>query len=165
MKYYSEILKEVFDTEKECQEAEAQYLEGYEDNPDCDCAEQCGGCRESKDCKKSDENKTPSKKDLADRVQKCEEKVNEARALYSVAQEKVKELSKKYLEDIDDILNPAKKAVKDAEQEKYKALKEFNDAYGVYRVSYSGKKAAEEFDRAIKEFNNTNRFFNDFFWL
>jgi hypothetical protein len=165
MKYYSEMLKEVFDTEKECQEAEALYLEGYEDDPDCDCVKPCDECEESKGCKKSDEVKTPSKKDLADKVQKCEEKVTEARALYSVALEKAKEISKKYHEDIDNLLNPAKKAVQDAEQNKYKALKEFNDAYGVYRVSYSDKKAAEEFDRAIKEFNSTNRWFNEFFWL
>ena len=162
MRYYSDILDQVFETEELCRQAEEEYIKAM------DPPEEDGGTDECTDCstKSSVDRKdsvTPTKKDLADRVQECEEKLKEAYELHSVAEQKANEISKRYLEELDKIMSPANKSVKDAEAAKYKAIRDFNDAYGVYRASYTGAKAAEEFKRAIKQFEATRKWVDNFF--
>lgn len=167
MRYYSDILDEFFETEEQCKKAESECIEDMVPPEDEESLDECCVCEKSIPCNecKVEEKKetTPTKKDLADRVQECEEKVKEAYELYSVAEKKANELSKQYLEEVDKIMSPAKKAVKDAEAEKYKAIKDFNDAYGVYRVSYTGARAAEEFNRALRKFEDTHKWVDSIF--
>ena len=167
MKYYSDILDEFFETEEQCKKAESECLENMVPPEDEESCDECCVCEKSipcDECKVEEKKETaPTKKDLADRVQKCEEKVKEAYALYSVAEKKVNELSKQYLEEVGKILSPAEKAVKDAEAEKCQAIKDFNDSYGVYRVSYTGARAAEEFNRAWRKFEDAHKWVNGFF--
>ena len=168
MKYYSERLDEVFDTEEELRLAEATLPEAQGK-----CDGDCDNCKDP--CYSSDEDdlpadsikkeSLPTKKELADAVQKCDSDLKEAYNLYSVAEKKVEELSKKYLEEVDAILKPAKRAVRSAEEKKFEAVKRFNDIYGVYRVSYTGEKAAEEFNRAIDRFYSRRGWFDDLFRL
>ena len=67
-----------------------------------------------------------------------------------VANQRVKTLSKEYLKQVDSILEPAKKKVKDAQQKKYEAIKAFNEKFGPFRTIYTGQKAIDEFSRINK---------------
>ena len=168
MRYYSDMLNEFYETEEQCKEAESdaiKNLEAPEESPCDDCTEgKCSECNKIETPEaEQQEKKDLTKKDLADKVQRCEEKLKEAYELYSVAEQKASDLSKKYLKEIDEILSPAKKAVKDAEAAKYQAIKDFNDSYGVYRVSYTGARAAEELKRSLKQFEDTRKWVDSFF--
>ena len=101
MKFYSEKLDKLFDTPEELQAAET-----------------------SKKKKKAvneqpvvDESATvPTRKELASAVEAADERVKQAYADYETAKGKAEELSKKYLEEINALLDPAQKAVKEAER-------------------------------------------------
>ena len=60
-------------------------------------------------------------------------------------------------------MEPAKKAVSDAEKAKYKAIKEFNDSYGAYQVTYTGARAAEEMLKTLRELDRAGSLFDTLF--
>ena len=151
MKFYSEKLDKLFDTPEELQAAET-----------------------SKKKKKAvneqpvvDESATmPTRKELASAVEAADERVKQAYADYETAKGKAEELSKKYLEEINALLDPAQKAVKEAERLRYEAIRNFNDSYGAYQVTYTGAKAADEMMKAISNINSrANKMFRDMFWI
>lgn len=151
MKFYSEKLDKLFDTPEELQAAET-----------------------SKKKKKAvneqpvvDESATvPTRKELASAVEAADERVKQAYADYETAKGKAEELSKKYLEEINALLDPAQKAVKEAERLRYEAIRNFNDSYGAYQVTYTGAKAADEMMKAISNINSrANKVFRDMFWI
>lgn len=151
MKFYSEKLDKLFDTPEELQAAET-----------------------SKKKKKVvaeqsivDETATvPTRKELATAVEAAEERVKQAYADYETARGKAEELSKKYLEEINAILDPAQKSVKEAERLRYEAIRNFNDSYGAYQVTYTGAKAADEMMKAINNINSrASKLFRDMFWI
>ena len=108
----------------------------------------------------------PSKKQLAANVDAAEEKLKAAYAEYDVAKKQIEELSKTYLESVDAILTPAKEAVKKAEQERYAAVRKFNESFGAYQVTLTGDRAAKEMMRALNELNSIQRkVFNNSFWF
>ena len=152
MKYYSEILNKFFDSEKQLFDEEAKL-----------------NAADSKNEKKflktdADVKKAPTRKQLASEVEKSESLLAQARADYDVAKKKVEDLSKKFLKEVDDILNPAEEAVKKAETARYEAIKKFNESFGAYQVTYTGDRAAKEMSRAIDQLNDIQkRFWNDWF--
>lgn len=150
MKYYSEELDQFFDSEKDLRKAEEECLNENSGEYDDEC--------DLKDSviKELDEklSNTKSKKELADDVEKSDEALKEARELYDIAEQQVQELSKEYLAKVDDIMKEAKDRLKKAETDRYNAIKAFNDSYGVYRVTYTGTKAAEDLKRTLKEMCN-----------
>ena len=150
MKYYSEKLDKVFDTAEELLDAEKSTKKKTKK-----------GITEEVVTTKEPE--VPTKKQLAAEVEQADEAVKAAYADYETAKAKAEDLYKEYLAAIDALLEPAKKAVKDAEQKRYEAIRKFNDVYGAYQVTYTGARAAEELVKAINSFNSkTNRFFRDF---
>ena len=134
MKFYSEKLNDIFDTPEALEEAEAA-LESKK--------------VEENDSTSEEKQETLTKKQLAHNVEEAESKLKLAYTEYDIAKKQVEDLSKKYLKAVDDILNPAKEAVKLAEQERYNAIKKFNEAYGGYSVTYTGDRAAQEMLRAL----------------
>lgn len=148
MKYYSEKLDKVFDTAEELRSAEAEAAP-------CELADVDDEVETKSESKEIA--KTPTKKQLAANVDDAETKLKEAYADYDVAKQKVSELSKKYLEEMNAILNPAKNAVKKAEQARYEAIRKFNEAYGAYQVTYTGDRAAQEMLRAMEEINSIHK--------
>lgn len=154
MKYYSEKLRKLFDSEDALKEAESKKIKkkqsaNMEDVPVEDTATE-----------------TPSRKALATEVEAADEKVREAYSNYELAKCKVEELSKKYLEEVNAILEPAEQAVKDAETARYSAISRFNDAYGAYQVTYTGSRAAEEMLKALNGMNSrANNLFKELFWF
>lgn len=165
MKYYSEKLNEVFDTpealeaaenavKKSCKHKSCTKTDVNNLNNKCDC----------KDASKNVEG--PTKKQLAANVDEAEEKLKAAYAEYEVAKKQIEELSKTYLESVEAILTPAKEAVKKAEQERYAAIRKFNESFGAYQVTLTGDRAAKEMMRAINEMNSMQRkVFNNAFWF
>ncbi len=158
MKYFSEKLNEVFDTPEALEEAEMSYDKARltEHNKDVNNVL----------ATKKTEIKVPSKKQLAADVEDAEAKLKEARADYDVATQKVEELSRKYLEEVDAILTPVKEAVTAAEQRRYEAIRKFNEAYGAYQVTLTGDRAAQEMLRTINELNKIPKdIFRNPFWF
>lgn len=165
MKYYSEKLNEVFDTpealeaaenaiKKSCKHRSCTKTDVNNLNDKCDC----------KDASKNVEG--PTKKQLAANVDAAEENLKAAYAEYEVAKKQIEELSKTYLESVEAILTPAKEAVKKAEQERYAAIRKFNESFGAYQVTLTGDRAAKEMMRAINEMNSMQRkVFNNAFWF
>ena len=151
MKFYSEKLDKLFDTPEELQAAETPKKKKKV------VAEQSI----------VDETATvPTRKELATAVEAAEERVKQAYADYETARGKAEELSKKYLEEINAILDPAQKSVKEAERLRYEAIRNFNDSYGAYQVTYTGAKAADEMMKAINNINSrANKIFRDMFWI
>ena len=158
MKFYSELLDRLFDSEEALKEEESKM------NPPKKSKKHEPASNVHKDVVKEQE--VPTKKQLADAVEAADTAVKEAYAEYETAKVRVEELSKKYLAEVNAILDPAEKAVKDAEQKRYEAIKKFNDSYGAYQVTYTGSRAADEFIKAVSNMNfKNNSILKDLFWF
>ena len=146
MKYYSEKLNKTFDTEADCLAAEKKHEE------------------ELAAKKKQEEQALATKKELAKEIESAEEKVNLAYKDYDAAVEAVKKLREEFNKKAEEILNPAKEAISKAQEDRYKAIRAFNERYGVYTTTLSGDKAAKELDRithwidSVFPFNDIFRF-------
>lgn len=161
MKYYSEKLDRVFDS--------VEALEAEESKVECTC-NKVDDNFDDKDLKNyagvKENNKIPSKKELAANVDAADVAVKEAYAEYEVAKKQIEELSKTYLESVEAILTPAKEGVKKAEQARYDAIRKFNAYYGAYQTVLTGDRAAKEMLRAINEINSMQRkIFNNAYWF
>lgn len=139
MKFYSEVTKELYDTPEQLAAAELKFNN------------QNVAKRMVKPAKNEKNPEVPSKKQLATEVELADQKVSEAKANMELARQKAQELSKKYLEEIDAILEPAKKELTNAQKARYDAIQRFNDAYGPYSTTYTGARAADEFARAVAD--------------
>lgn len=139
MKFYSEVTKELYDTPEQLAAAELKFNT------------QNVAKRMVKSTKNEKTPEVPSKKQLATEVEIADQKVSEAKANMELARQKAQELSKKYLEEIDAILEPAKKELTNAQKARYDAIQRFNDAYGPYSTTYTGARAADEFARAVAD--------------
>ena len=140
MKYYSEVLDYKFDTEEELVKAEEEYE----------------ALQKSRKEKANEEKALISKekkasaaviKEAEDNVLAAQEKFNEAK---KEAQKIIEEARKK----AEDIVRTSSKELSAAQEKRYKALKEFNNKFGPYTVSYTGEKAYNEFKKAIDYFND-----------
>ncbi len=161
MKFYSEKLNQMFDSPEALLEAEESTKTSCKKKSFTRTVDK--NVNEKSSCKNVE---GPSKKQLAANVDAAEEKLKAAYAEYEVAKKQIEELSKTYLESVEVILTPAKEAVKKAEQERYAAIRQFNDSFGAYQVTLTGDRAAKEMMRAINEMNSVQRkVFNNAFWF
>lgn len=138
MKYFSEKLNKAFDTEQLCLDAEAQYE------------------KEQAEQKKKEELAIATKKEMANAIEKADQEIDMAYDSYNKAVKQVEELKKEYDKKAEEILKPAREAIKDAQKKRFNALKEFNQKYGTYTKTYTG-------DKALKEFNRLDSLFDVFF--
>lgn len=137
MKIYSEITKNLYDTEKECLEAEKEF-------------------------KREKDTAELSKKAAAKAIEDAQTKLDEANALYDAAKEKAAKMLEESNKEITKLLNDAESVVKKAEDEKLNAVLEFNKKYGTYKTTLTGEKAAEAYKRSLDRFNRTLSNFLDF---
>lgn len=142
MKFYSEVTKQLYDTQDQLVEAELKF---NNQNVNKRMA------KAEKLVKNEEAPKLPTKKQLAAEVEAAEQKVSEAKANMELAKQRAQELSKKYLEEIDAIMEPAKQQLKDAQKARYDAIQRFNEAYGAYTTTYTGARAADEFAHAVAD--------------
>lgn len=142
MSDFKELNGKVFNSINECKDAENAVLKD----------------REALAEKERDKSKL--KKKLSGEVDKAEENLKKAYADYESAKAEAQKILEESNKQMLDILNPAKKAVEEAEKAKTQAIKNFNRECGPYQKIYTGEAAQAEFDRFTKQFNNL---FVDFF--
>ena len=144
MKYYSEILDDFFDTEKELIDAEA--------------------------AQKAQDLVTETEEEfLKQEIEKAELAIKEAYDTVDAAKKQVKELQKKYDEEIeainlkynelvDDIMNPANDQLMKALSAKDDLMLEYNKKYGPYIRVYQDK---ESLDKILGTHSIFNKFLKE----
>lgn len=152
MKYYSEILKKNFDSEEDCLKAERNYQSEQKK-----IEEKLQKALQEKKAK--DEELALSKKELATKIEEASAKVEEANNVYDAAKEKATAILNKAKEEAAGILDVAKNKVREAEKARYEALSAFNKKFGPYTTTLTGEKAAKEYSKAVRRFNDV---FSDF---
>lgn len=140
MKYYSEILDKMFDTDTALKHAEEEKrLQEYNKKLQAE--------REQKNAVSKD------KKAMADAIEKADKELAAAyKDLKDVRAEAAK-IKKEADLKIVELYKPAKEKVAQAERNRIKAIKDFNAKYGVYSIALTGDKAEEEFERIFNMFN------------
>lgn len=136
MKFYSEELKQLFDTEEQC-------------------------LAEEEKARVAAEEKKVTKAKLAKAIEDAEKDLDEAYAGLEEAKTKVAELQKEYDEKVAAIMNPARDLIKECTKSRADAIKAFNDNFGVYTTTYTGNKALNEF---AKLDTMMNQFWKKFYW-
>lgn len=129
MKYYSEDLKKLYDSEEELVSAE-------------------------KEAQEKKELAEVSRKEMAKKVDMANTRIELAYENYEEAKKQVNEIVEEAKKKINEIIEPAKKEIKDAENERLEAIRDFNSKYGVYTETYTGDKAVEQYNRTINHFNS-----------
>lgn len=143
---YKELEGQVFDNVKQCAAAEKRVEEQRKAVAD----------------KERDASKL--RKSLAAEIDVAEKNLSQAYAEYDKAKEAVDALVKKFHEERDAIMNPAKKAVMEAESHRKTAILNYTRQCGPYQKTYTGDKAEQEFIRMSKNFDAmVNDFWKDFF--
>lgn len=136
MKFYSEQLKQFFDTEEQC-------------------------LAEEEKARNAAEEKKITKAKLAKAVDDAEKDLDEAYTGLEEAKKQVAELQKEYDAKVDAIMNPAIDRIKECVAARAAAIKNFNDNFGVYTTTYTGNKALNELAKMDKIFDNI---FSRFYW-
>lgn len=136
MKFYSDELKQFFDTEEACLAAE-------------ETARQ-----EAKE-------KNVTKAKLAKDIEEADKAIDEAYAELDKANEAVQELRKEYDAKVDAIMNPARENLQKCLTNRRDAIRAFNDKFGVYTTTYRGSDAVDEW---IKTTNLIDTVFNRFWY-
>ena len=138
MKYYSEILNKTFNTDVECLEAEKAYEDAKAK------AAEVKAASEAKASKR--------KKELANAVEKATEELETAELNLEAAKEQVKILLEESNKKMVDILNPAKEAVRKANQAKYVAISNFNKEFGAYTTTISNESLNKHYKNNLFDF-------------
>ena len=136
--FYSEVLNKYYDSEEACNEAEKKYLEA----------------KKKDELTKAETSK--EKKALAASVETADHKVNSAYHDLEVAYNQADEIIKDAKIKANKLIEEAKNKLKSAQEEKYKALSNFNQKFGAYTTTYSG-------DKALEELRRMNSWINDVF--
>ena len=136
MRYYSDELKQFFNTEESLLAAEET-------------------------ARQKQESAKATKAKYAKAVKDAEAEIELAKKAYEEAEQKVAELQKTYDEKVKAIMDPARKRYIEANRVRATAIKKFNDKYGTYTTTYTGDDALEEFNKFGSTFEKLlhNRFF------
>lgn len=136
MRYYSDITNKFYDKEEELNKAEETVL--------------------------SEKKKISSdKKILSKKIEETENALALAYEDYDKAKAEVKKILEESNIKCQKILQEANSKITKAKLTNTKAVQEFTDKYGTYTITYTGKKAQEEWQRHLKYFD---KIFRDF-WL
>ena len=142
MKYYSEVLEKFYDDSNQLVADEKSYLDKI--------------AQEELMKQKEAARVATHKKELAKRIEDADAALDKAYKDLQAAKATCKVILDESNAKVQETLNPAIKALKEAEQCRVDAIQEFNEHYGVFKTSYTG-------DRAQKEFERTYSMFSDIF--
>ena len=120
MRFYSDDLKQIFDTEEQC-------------------------LAEEEKARQAQEKKKVTKAKLAKAVEDADFALDKAYEELKQAKEAVSELQKEYDAKVAAIMNSARDKIKECTKLRAEAIKNFNDRFGVYTTTYTGNKALNEF--------------------
>ena len=129
MKYYSEILNKLYESEKELKDAEKAY---------------------------NDKNlqKENTKKELSNKIEAAEVALDAAHKNYEVVREEAAKLMDESNKQIVKMMNEAKDRITAAEKARTDAIVAFNQQFGTYRANYTGDRAKRESERINKIVND-----------
>lgn len=136
MKYLSEVLNKVFDSEEELKEAEAKAAEEKEK----EAAEKALVSKE--------------KKEYANAIQKVDEEVAKKQEAFLEARKQAQKILSDAQAEANKIVRAASKELSEAQEKRFEALKAFNEKFGPYSISYTGEKAYNEFKKTLDWFNS-----------
>lgn len=167
MKIISEITGKEYKSVQECEQAEKAFLLKQKLE------------KEEKEnyLKKVDEEKnklatiSAQKKELANKVEAENDKLDKAYEKYTEAKKQAREIVEEANKKARELLEPIEKEIRDCKTAKYNALMDFNKQFGAYNVKYTGEKAEKEYNRFLRErddiWNNFfgKNIFDDFFKL
>ena len=136
MRFYSDVLKKVFDTEEQL-------------------------LAEEEKAKEAAEAKKVTKAKLAKNVEDADKALDEAYVQLDEAKKAVAELQKEYDAKVDSIMNPAKDGVKYCIKKRAEAIRAFNEKFGVYTTTYTGNRALNEM---LKLESTLDKFWNRFYF-
>lgn len=125
MKFYSEKLNKLFDTEAELRDAE----------------------KALNDAKVK---KELGKRELAKNIEDAEANLDKAYQAYEDAKNEATKILDESNKQVIKILNDAKAKVAEAEKARTDAIVKFNQNFGTYRANYSGERAVRESNRVHK---------------
>ena len=125
MKYYSETLKKLFDSEEGLKAAEKAFEEKNTQNEN-------------------------TKKELSHKIENAEKAVDAAYKEYEEARKYAAKLMEESNREIIRILDEAKANITEAEKLRADAIVEFNQRFGTYRANYTGERAQRESERVQK---------------
>ena len=152
MKYYSEILKKVYDTEDSLKAAETEAKKKEEANV------------AFKNKKALEEEIEAAIAKLNKAYDEYDKAKDEAAAILDESNKKIDYLNKQITSELEDsnakakkLIEEANEKVKAATKEKYDATAKFNEKYGAYIKKYTGEEARKELDRQ-------NNLFDSWFW-
>ena len=152
--FYSEHLDKYFDTEKECQDAEAKYAEAMEAK-----SRALAAAKEKEEARKNELSK--EKKVLADAVDEADKAVSTAYSNLEVVYAEANDILREAKQKANKLVDEAKTQLKNAQQKKFEAVSKFNEKFGTYTTTYTGDRALEELRRATSWVNDI---FNNFFF-
>ena len=144
MKFYSEVLDKLFDSEEEVTTAETEYNESL--------------VRQEEAKKKV----SKEKKALADEIEKADAELDKAYKYYEDAKQEVLLRKKNVDEECQSIMKEAKEYLKDAQANKLRLVEQFAEKFGSYSVSYTGDRAQKEMNRHLSWFDDL---INHFWWF
>lgn len=129
MKYYSETLNKLFESEKELKAAEKAY---------------------------NDKNlqKENTKKELSNKIEAAEAALDAAHKNYEVVRVEAAKLMDESNKQIVKMMNEAKDRITAAEKARTDAIVAFNQQFGTYRANYTGDRAKRESERINKIVND-----------
>lgn len=158
MKYFSEKLNKTFDTPRACEEAEAQYDKEQER-----IKKELERAVKEKEQKEAELAK--SKKEASKAIEEATASLQEANKLYEVARQKAADILDASNKEANSILDAAAAKVKKAQEERLQAVLAFNKKYGTYTTTLTGKEAADEYQKCLKELSNTFKNIWRDFWF
>lgn len=129
MKYYSEVLKKLFTSEKELKAAEKTF--------------------EDKNLQKEN-----TKKEMSVRIEAAEEALDAAHKNYEAVREEAAKVLDESNKQVIKMMNDAKARITAAEKARTDAIVAFNQQFGTYRANYTGERAKRESDRINKMIND-----------
>lgn len=133
---YKELAGQVFDSVEKCAAEEAKIDKAREKA-------------------KKAEGVANRKKVLADKVDAAEKSVKLAYDQYNKAKEEVRKILEESNKKMNEILANAESQVTKAESDRRDAIIAYNQEFGAYQAVYTGDRAQKEFDRIIKQMDNS----------
>ena len=134
---YKELAGQVFDSVEKCAAEEAKIDEAREK------------------AKKAATSVANRKKALTDKVDAAEKSVKLAYDQYNKAKEEVRKILEESNKKMNEILANAEGQVTKAESDRRDAIIAYNKEFGAYQAVYTGDRAQKEFDRIIKQMDNS----------
>lgn len=159
MKYYSEKTDKLYDSVEECMKAETEAggikSEDSPEDVDTYLKDKDSPSSLPSEEKQSQKNLvSKKKKELSSRIAEADEEVDKAYKNLFEAKKEASNILKEANKRADDVVEKALNLVREKTGERALQISNFNKEFGPYMVTYTGKKAEEEYNKIINQFHD-----------